>query len=509
MSENFSKERILKNSLLLYVRMLFTMWLNLYATRLTLANLGIEDMGVYGVIGSIVSLFTVFTGGITSAVQRFITFELGLKDGQPNKVFCSSLNVIFMLSALMLVLLEVCGLWMLNNKINIPESSRDAAFWVFQLSVLTCIVNTISIPYNALIIAHEKMNAFAIISIAQVVLNFLAAYCLSVFESNRLLIYAVLLAVASIFIRSVYQIYCHRKFEEAYYKFEIDWGKIKQIGVFTSVSTVSGGLQIIASQGIVFVINIVFGVTINAVYSIALQLKNSILSFALNVQRAISPQITKTYANKEYDIYKKLVYSGSKLETYLIYLIIIPFLYRTNKILAIWLNEVPEHMVIYAQCFVFISLMYATTGPLQTAVYATNRITRYLIVPDCISIAVLPIGYIVGKYTDSPGLLALVIVVINFIVCAMKMYYAHKATRFAIISMLTQIILPCLLVGISSLFCCYVLSFLVGNSIIDILILYVMNSLVLGLLIIWIGLTKTERLQVKKMSLTFLKSKVQ
>ena len=212
MSENFSKERILKNSLLLYVRMLFTMWLNLYATRLTLANLGIEDMGVYGVIGSIVSLFTVFTGGITSAVQRFITFELGLENGQPNKVFCSSLNVIFMLSGIMLVLLEVGGLWMLEYKVNIPEASRDASFWVFQLSVLTCIVNTISIPYNALIIAHEKMDAFAIISIAQVVLNFLAAYCLSLFADYRLLIYAILLASVSVFIRLLYQIYVHRKF---------------------------------------------------------------------------------------------------------------------------------------------------------------------------------------------------------------------------------------------------------------------------------------------------------
>ena len=251
MSENFSKERILKNSLLLYVRMLFTMWLNLYATRLTLANLGIEDMGVYGVIGSIVSLFTVFTGGTTSAVQRFITFELGLENGQPNKIFCSSLNVIFILSGIMLVLLEVGGLWMLEYKVNIPEASRDASLWVFQLSVLTCLVNMISIPYNALIIAHEKMDAFAFISIAQVVLNFLAAYCLSLFENNRLLIYAALLAVASISIRLLYQIYCHRKFVEAHYHLGVDWNTVKQIGKFTGVSTVSGGMQIISSQGIV------------------------------------------------------------------------------------------------------------------------------------------------------------------------------------------------------------------------------------------------------------------
>lgn len=254
MSENFSKERIVKNSLLLYVRMLFTMWLNLYATRLTLANLGIEDMGVYGVIGSIVSLFTVFTGGITSAVQRFITFELGLKDGQPNKVFCSSLNVIFILSGLMLVLLEVGGLWMLENKVNIPEASRAASFWVFQLSVLTCLVNLISIPYNALIIAHEKMNAFAVISIVQVVLNFLAAYSLSLFENNRLLLYAIMLAAASVLVRILYQIYCHRKFGEARYHREIDWDKIKAIGKFTGVSTISGVLSVMSGQGIIFII---------------------------------------------------------------------------------------------------------------------------------------------------------------------------------------------------------------------------------------------------------------
>lgn len=136
--------------------MLFTMWLNLYTTRLTLTNLGVEDMGVYGVVGSIVSLFSVFTSGLTYAVQRFITFEIGLKSGNPNKVFCSSLNVIFILSAVMVILIETGGSWMLENKVNIPDGSRIASFWVFQLSVLTCIVNMISIPYNALIIAHEK-----------------------------------------------------------------------------------------------------------------------------------------------------------------------------------------------------------------------------------------------------------------------------------------------------------------------------------------------------------------
>lgn len=497
MSENFSKERILKNSLLLYVRMLFTMWLNLYATRLTLANLGIEEMGVYGVIGSIVSLFTVFTAGITSAVQRFITFELGLKDGQPNKVFCSSLNVIFMLSALMLVLLEVCGLWMLDNKINIPEASRDAAFWAFQFSVLTCIVNTISIPYNALIIAHEKMDAFAIISIVQVVLNFLAAYCLSLFADNRLLIYAALLATASIFVRLLYQIYCHRKFSEAEYHWDIDWGTIKQIGKFTGITTVSGGLQIVAAQGIVFVINLTFGVALNAVYSIALQLKNAVLSFSLNILKAIAPQITKTYANNEMDTYKKLVYCGSKLEVFFILFIMIPFLFRTEYIMKLWLGEVPQFAVVFVQCAVFLSLTYAVFEPIRTAVYATNRIKQFLLIPDTLYLLVLPIGYMVGKITGNPSLFILSTVAFEIIICGVRIIYASQVTSFRKRELVMNILFPCILVGVLDAVVCYGLSILFSENILELIALVLINVLCLLGIIYMVGLSSKERHQIK------------
>lgn len=497
MSENFSKERILKNSLLLYVRMLFTMWLNLYATRLTLANLGIEDMGVYGVIGSIVSLFTVFTGGITSAVQRFITFELGVKDGQPNKVFCSSLNVIFILSALMLILLEAGGLWMLHNKVNIPDASRDASFWVFQLSVLTCIVNTISIPYNALIIAHEKMNAFAVISIVQVVLNFLAAYCLSLFADNRLLIYAILLAAASIFVRLLYQIYCHRKFSEAEYHWGVDWMTIKQIGKFTGITTLSGGLQIVASQGIVFVINLTFGVALNAVYSIALQLKNAVLSFSLNILKAIAPQITKTYANKEMETYKKLVYSGSKLEVFFIYFIIIPFLFRAEYIMQLWLGDVPPHAVVFAQCAVFLSLTYAAFEPIRTAVFATNRIKNFMLIPDTLYLLVLPFGYFVGKITNNPSLFMVSTVVFEIVVCAVRVIYASQVTSFCKKKLVTKVLYPCLLVAVFDAIVCYVFSHWFSDNLMGLFGLVFINALCLLFIIYLFGLSTSERNQVR------------
>lgn len=492
MSSNYNKNRIIKNSLLLYVRMLFTMWLNLWITRLVLANLGVEDMGVYGVVGSIVGLVSVFTGGVTNAVQRFITFEAGKPDGKPNMVFCSSLNIIFLLSAIVFILLEAVGVYMLYYSVNIPEHSMNSAFWVLQLSILTCIVNLISIPYNALIIAHEKMDAFAVISILQVVFTFGAVYTLTWFD-NRLLVYGVMMAAVSIVIRAIYQIYCHYKFAEARFHFIIDKEQLKQIGKFTGVSSFSGALQVVSSQGIVFIINWTFGVAINAVYSISLQLKNSILSFALNLFKAISPQITKTYANGEFDRHKKLVYSGSKLEVFLIYFVMIPFLFKTDYVMHLWLGKVPSYAVQFAQCTVFISLTYALFEPIRTAVFATNRITRFLIVPEGFYLLSLPVGYAVSKIWNSPVLFISIIVVMDILSCVLRSYFAVKVSPLTAKELLKEVLLPSFVVAVLDSLVCYSLSFYLQDNIIGLMILLLVNSIALILIIVGCGLNSTER----------------
>lgn len=492
MSDNFNKNRIVKNSLLLYVRMLFTMWLNLWTTRLVLANLGVEDMGVYGVVGSIVGLATVFTGGVTNAVQRFITFESGKTDGNTNLIFCTSLNVIFLLSAIVFILLESVGVYMLYYSVNIPANSVDAAFWVLQLSILTCVVNMISIPYNALVIAHEKMNAFAVISILQVVLPFCAVYTLSWFD-NRLLVYGIMMAAVSIIIRIFYQIYCHYKFDEARYHFIIDKEQLKQLGKFTGVSTASGAIQIVSSQGIVFVINWTFGVAINAVYNISLQLKNSILSFALNLFKAISPQITKTYANNEIETHRKIVYSGSKMEAYLIFFIMIPFLFRTEFIMHMWLGKVPSYAVEFAMCAVFISLTYALFEPIRTSVLATNKITKFMIVPEFFYLLVMPIGYFVSKIWGNPILLIVVIVGMDILTCFIRTYYAVKVSPLSTVDLIKKVVFPSSLVAILDSGICYILSSILDNTITGFIIMFALNCLFLIVIIMILGLNKSER----------------
>lgn len=499
MPDNYNKNRIAKNSAVLYVRMLFTMWLNLYATRLVLANLGVEDMGVYGVVGSIVGLLAVFSSGIINTIQRFITFELGKEHGNVNTVFCSSLNIIFLLSFLLIILLESAGLWFLYHKVNIPASSIQAAFWVYQLSVLTCIVNLISIPYNALIIAHEKMDAFAIISILQVILTCGAAYCLSLFDSQRLLIYAILMAAISILIRILYQAYCHFKFKESQYHLLIDSDTMKQMGKFAGVSTVSGILETGYNQGLILVINWTFSVAINAVYTIALQLKNSVLSFAFNIFKAISPQITKTYANGEIETHKRLVYSASKLQAYMIFFIMIPFLFRTEYIMRLWLDKVPPYMVPYAQATIILSLTYAIFEPIRTAVLATNRITKFLIWPNVFYILSLPISYLLARWSESPVILIISVVSIDVLACIIRVGYALQVSPILLKNLLTEVIWPIMKVaGICSV-TCWLISVWTSVNLVGLITLLAINSLFLIMIIYVFGINSRERLLVNRM----------
>lgn len=450
MPESLNKRLVVKNSALLYVRMLFTMWINLYATRLTLQNLGVEDMGVYGVVGSIVSLTGVLASGTTNAVQRFLTFELGRKDGEPNAVFCTSLNFVFLLSALTLLVLEVGGLVMLYHKVKIPAESMNAAFWVFQFSVFTCLVNLISIPYNALIIAHERMSAFAGISILQVILNCAAAYSISFFADGRLVWYGGFMAGIGLLVRIVYQVYCHRNFSESRYHFALRKDLLKDLGKFAGVSTFSGVLQVVTAEGLVLVINLTFGAALNAVYAIALQLKNSILSFAMNVYKAISPQITKTYASGEMEHHKALVYTGSKMAVYMLYLIFFPFLFQTDYIMHLWLGKVPPYTVEFAQAMAFVSLTYAAFEPIRSAVLATNRITKFMLVPDSFYLLVLPLGYFVAKLGNNPVFLIVIIVAFDMLTCIVRVCYAVKYTVLAFGELFRQFLRPVLLISFGS-----------------------------------------------------------
>ena len=490
----YSKQRIVRNTGLLYGRMLLTVWFNLWASRLTLANLGVDDLGVFGVVGSVVSMFAVFSNGLTTAVQRFITYELGRGEkGEVDRVFSTSLNVLLLLALATVIIIEPVGLWLINHKLNIPVGSLTAAHWVFQFTVLAFLFEIIAIPYNALVIAHEKMDAFAAISILKVLLTCAAAWSLSLFASGRLIVYGALMAAIAIFIRIIYQVYCHRHFAEARYHFSIDRAKMGEISRFAGVSTLGGILYTISGEGIMLVINWTFGVAINAVYTIALQLKNMILSFALNLFKAIQPQITKTYAEGALDVHRRLVYSGSKLEVYLIYFLMLPFLCRTEQIMALWLGDVPAYAVSYAQGIVFISLTYAAFEPIRTAVLATGRIVKFMLIPDSLTLLVLPISYLVARMTGSPTWMLVSIVGMEMFACALRVWLGAQVSALRVREILSRIVLPAAVVALVDAVLCYFLSRLLPDDLWGLILLVLLNSLLLLGIIYAIGLSAEER----------------
>lgn len=500
-------DKIVKNSGILYIRMLFTMWLNLYATRLVLSNLGVEDMGIYSVVGSVVAIFSIFVGGITNTVQRFLSYELGREDSDTNRMFCSCLNIVIILSILVLVLLETCGLWFLYNKVNISPLRLDDAMLVYQFSVVTCIINILSIPYNALIIAHEKMDVFAYISIIQVILAFAVAYCLSYFSHSRLIYYAFFMAIISLLIRLLYQIYCYLKFRESHYHFVIDRLSLKQIGKFAGIATSSGIMEAVYNQGIVFVINWSFGVALNAVYGIALQLKNSVLSFSFNIFKAIAPQITKTYASHNYEDHCKLVYSGSKMEIFMMLFIIIPFFCRTEYILKIWLGDVPNNMVVYSQSMILVSLIYALFEPIRASVLASNCITKFMLIPNALSIFLLIPCYFLSKLLPYPYVFAIAILGTEILVCIIRIYYAIPVTPLDVSKIIRDVLVPVIIVA---LICGVISSFLSGlfpENLLGLMAILALNSVVLMITVYLFGTNSSEKQIINKLFFIFLKIK--
>lgn len=474
--------------------MLFTMFINLYTTRLVLENLGVEDYGVYGVVGGIVGLFSVFKDGITGAVQRFISFELGKKTSDVNKVFCTSLNLLLILALLLFPLMEFLGVYMLNASVNIPIQRMHAASFILHFIILTSLIDLISVPYNALIIAHERLDSYAVISIIQAVLTCVAAFLLSLWADNlRLQAYALLMFIISFIIRLIYQIYCSKKFDEAKYHSLIDNGVVKEMGRYTGITTISGILQVLVSQGIVLVINNLYGVVINAVYMLGRQLTMSFMSFGTNIYRAISPQIIKTYASEEFDIHKRIVYMGCKIDVYMILFILVPFIVKTEYILSVWLKDVPDHMVIFARWSVLISLLYAFLNPITGSVRASGKISSYMIIPELLFALVIPFGYLLFLVNKNPDFFMALIVVLQFVMVCVKLYFACNSSFLKFGELVSIVVAPCLFVFILSLFSCICIQQLLNDSFVGLCLLLIFNSLSLIIVIYIGGLSNYEK----------------
>ena len=397
-TESANNKRIAKNTLLLYFRMLFMMAVSLFTSRVILNTLGVEDYGINNVVGGIVAMFGFINSSMTSATQRYITFALGKGEKERLKtVFCTSLQIHSLIALLIVLLGETIGMWFLYNKMQIPSDRMEAAFWVLQCSIVSTVVMIISVPYNAAIIAHEKMSAFAYISVLEVVLKLLIVYILVVFSVDKLILYAFLFLGIQIFIRFCYSIYCNRHFKETKYRHVWDKALFKEMTGFAAWSLFGNLSAVLFTQGLNMLLNVFFGPAVNAARGVAVQVQHAIQQFVGNFQMALNPQITKNYAKGEMQEMYNLMYRSARFSFYLLFFLSLPILFETDFILTVWLKTVPENTITFLRIIICISLIYTCSNPMVVANQATGKVKKYQAVCGSTLILILPISWIFLK----------------------------------------------------------------------------------------------------------------
>lgn len=409
-----NNKRIAKNTLLLYVRMLLMMAVTLYTSRVVLNTLGVEDFGIYNVVGGVVAMFNVLSGSLSAAISRFITYELGKGNSKNlNKIFSSAVSIQLGLAGIIILLAETLGIWFLNVKMNIPEVRMEAANWVFQFSILTLAINLISVPYNASIIAHEKMSAFAYISILEAVGKLAIAYLISISPIDKLIFYAILMCAVALIVRLTYGNYCKRHFSECTYRFIWDKQLLKQMFGFAGWNFIGAASAVLRDQGGNVVINLFCGPTVNAARGVAFQVNNAVNQFVTSFMTALNPQITKSYASGDKEYMMTLIFQGARLSFYMLLLLSLPILANTHYILGLWLKLVPDHAVLFVQLILIFAMSESISYPLITAMLATGQIRNYQIIVGGLQMMNLPISYILLRMGFFPEIVIVTAICIS------------------------------------------------------------------------------------------------
>lgn len=370
-----NNKRIAKNTLLLYVRMLFLMIISLYTSRVILNTLGVEDYGINNVVSGFIGMLGFLSGSLGAASSRFITYDLGIGDMVTMKrTFGNIVTIHLLLAVMILIFGETIGLWFVLNKLQIPENRMTAALWVYQFSIFSFMLSIVSVPYNATIIAHERMKAFAYISIVDAILKLLIVYLLVIIPYDKLIIYAILFFCIQVFDRVVYGVYCYRHFEETKTKLAFNKKLFKEIFSF-AVWTMNGNLAVIGyTQGINVLLNMFFGPVVNAARGIAVQVQTVVQNFCNNFQMALNPQLTKSYAQKDLAHMQQLLKVSSKFSFFLLYIISLPLMLEAPLVLKWWLGIVPEHTINFLRLILCSSMLVALSNPLVVSVHATGKI---------------------------------------------------------------------------------------------------------------------------------------
>ena len=489
-----NNKRIAKNTLLLYFRMLFMMVVSLYTSRVILNALGVEDFGIYNVVGGLVAMFTVVSGSLSAAISRFITYELGKgNQSKLNKIFSASVTIQLLLSLIIVVLIESVGVWFLNAKMTIPVNRIVASNWVLQFSVITFVLNLVSVPYNAAIIAHEKMVAFAYISILEVVGQLLIALLIDFSPIDKLIFYALLMCVVAITVRVAYGVYCKRNFEECTYHWHWDKDILCTMFSFAGWNFIGATSAILRDQGGNIVINLFCGPTVNAAKGISMQVNSAITAFVRNFMTALNPQITKSYAVGDNKYMMSLLFQGARLSFYMLLFLSLPILVNTHYVLVLWLKIVPAHAVLFVQLILVFAMCESISNPLITAMLATGNIRNYQILVGGLQMLNLPLSYICLRLGFIPESVLIIAIIISICCLAARLYMLRSMIGLSVKLYVQKVILNVMFVTLLASVLPYICSQYLCEGFISFLIITLITIVCTVITIFYIGCNKSER----------------
>lgn len=498
-SEN--TKRIAKNTLMLYGRMLFSMVVSLYTSRVVLNTLGVVDYGIYGVVGGFVSMFSLISSSLSSAVSRFLTFELGRGDQERlNKAFSTSLLIHIVLAIAVLVIAETVGVWFVNNKMTIPSDRLYAANWVFQASIFSFMFGLFSVPYNASIVSHEKMSAFAYIGILDTTMKLLIVLFIaySHWHFDKLIVYAMLLVAVSITLQCIYLAYCRKHFEECRLRISFDKGFWKEISSFSLWNFIGCTAAILKDQGVNVLLNIFVGPVLNAARGVAGSVNGAVTGFAKNFMTALNPQITKSYASGDLKYAHFLVERGSRFSYYILMFLAIPILLETDFILTLWLKEYPEHSMHFVRLVLMLSMVDVLSNTLITLQNATGRIRNYQLVVGCILLLNFPISYLCLKAGFEPECTYVVAIAVGVACLIARLLFVRKTASLPMSDFMRNVVLNVVLVTLCALVLPYVVHVIMPGGWKRFVVVGAVSVMTSAMSIFFVGCNRNERGFIKE-----------
>lgn len=486
--------------------MLFVMIIKFYTSRVVLDVLGVEDFGIYNVVGGIVVLFTFINSVMVTSTQRFLNYAMGEGDQEEvSKIFTTAVRIHLLIALILVLLSETLGLWYFYKYLVIPDGRQTAAQWVLQTSIILAGSNIIRAPYNAAVIAHERMSFFAVISVLEAILGLLAIYLVKILNSSdHLIAYSIWMLVVGIVITLLYMLFCYNKFTICRNRIRGNKSHYKKLLSFSGWSLFGSLATTGANYGVSLLMNMFYGVVVNAAIGIAQQVNSAVSVFSRNLITAVNPQIVKSYAAKQYDYFEQLVINSSRYSYLLILLIALPVFVCCEECLSFWLTVVPEHSVSFCRIIILYTLLDSAQTPLYLSVQATGKIRDYQIIMSILFISILPLSYLVLKLGGSPEEAMSVRIGIIIIVFVARLIYLTKLYNFPVGTYLKSIIIKCGLPTFISVVASLILYRELYSIHEGVIVTFILSFVITAVSILFTGIRKKERQWLFKQAITFI-----